>query len=78
MASTQIPSCSSITLCAGPKGTSGLTPLYKAPDDIMQHPSSIGTLDVLILSFICRHDTFPIEHPLISAYPSKFSFSHYG
>lgn len=51
----------------GPKGTSGLTPLCNDPVHIMHHPSSIGTLEIAVLSFICRHYTFPIEHPHISA-----------
>ena len=37
------------------------------PGDIMHHPSSKGTLEILVLSFICRNDTFPIEHPPITA-----------
>ena len=65
MASNEIPSCSFDHPLRLPQGTPGLTPLLNAPGDIMQHPSSRGTLEILVLSFICRHDTFPIEHPPI-------------
>lgn len=75
MASNQIPSCSFDHTLRLPQGTSDLTPLHNPPRDIMQHPSSKGTLEILVLSFICRHDTFPIEHLRITALFENFGLT---